>query len=412
MPRIRTNTDTCALHGDTNKSRKMCSDCNKKQPSFGTESCKPIYCAGCASKRPSEALRDVRSKFCSDCKIKRPSFGTEHGKPIYCAGCAKKRPSEVLRDAVNKMCPDCNEKRPSFGTESGKPIYCAGCASKRPSEALCDVINKVCSDCNEKRPSFGTEPGKPIYCAGCAKKRPSEALCYVVKTPCADCNKKHPSFGTEPGKPIYCAVCASKRPSEALCDVKSKRCSTPHCNTLTSNKAYLGHCYRCYINTYPDNQIVRNHKTKERAVADFVRESYPNYTITFDQRIADGCSRRRPDIFVDMGAYAIVVETDENAHNGYDCSCENKRLMELFVDAGSRPIVMVRFNPDQYYTQRGKSVPSCWGYTKEKGLCIVKPNKTVEWDTRLATLKTTLDMVFSQGPTKEVDVIHLYYDGF
>ena len=392
--------------------RDSCADCKEKRPSFGTELGKPIYCADCTSKRPSEGLHNVVSKFCADCKKTRPIFGTDIGKPIYCAGCASKRPSEGLRNVVSKLCADCKEKQPSFGTNLGKPIYCAGCASKRPSEGLCNVVSTHCADCKEKRPSFGTELGKPIYCAGCASKRPSEGIHDVVSKMCADCKEKQPSFGTEHGRPIYCAGCARKRPSEALRYVVKTRCSTPHCSTLVSNKAYLGHCYRCFINTYPDNQIVRNHKTKERAVADFVRKSYPNYTITFDQRIADGCSRRRPDIFVDMGPYVVVVETDENAHNGYDCSCENKRLMELFVDAGSRPIVMVRFNPDQYYTQRGKSVPSCWGYTKEKGLCIVKPNKTVEWDTRLATLKTTLDMVFSQGPTKEVDVIHLYYDGF
>jgi hypothetical protein len=86
--------------------------------------------------------------------------------------------------------------------------------------------------------------------------------------------------------------------------------------------------------------------------------------------------------------------------------------MELFQDAGSRPLVMVRFNPDQYVTKNGQTVSSCWGYTKDKGLCVIKPNKTSEWATRLATLKTTLDLVFEQGATKEVDVYHLYYDGF
>jgi hypothetical protein len=178
------------------------------------------------------------------------------------------------------------------------------------------------------------------------------------------------------------------------------------------NKAYKGHCYRCFINTYPDNDIVRNHKTKEKAVADFVRSSYPDITVVLDQRVADGCSRRRPDILVDMGEYVVVTEIDENQHKAYDTGCDNKRMMELFQDCGNRPLVIIRFNPDRYYDQRELPVPSCWGYTKDKGLCVVKPNKTAEWAARLATLKTTLDLVFSQPPTKEVDVIHLFYDGF
>jgi hypothetical protein len=86
--------------------------------------------------------------------------------------------------------------------------------------------------------------------------------------------------------------------------------------------------------------------------------------------------------------------------------------MELFQDAGSRPLVMVRFNPDKYINQKQKSVASCWGYTQGRGLCTVKPNKTAEWAQRLATLKTTLDLVMSQGTDSEVRVIHLFYDGF
>ena len=31
-----------------------------------------------------------------------------------------------------------------------------------------------------------------------------------------------------------------------------------------------------------------------------------------------------------------------------DCSCENKRIMEISQDLGHRPIVFIRFNPDEY----------------------------------------------------------------
>jgi hypothetical protein len=33
-----------------------------------------------------------------------------------------------------------------------------------------------------------------------------------------------------------------------------------------------------------------------------------------------------------MGSHIIIVEIDENKHTDYDCSCENKRLMELSKD--------------------------------------------------------------------------------
>jgi Holliday junction resolvase len=220
---------------------------------------------------------------------------------------------------------------------------------------------------------------------------------------------KQPVFN-RPGE-SHGRFCVKHKENEMV-NVVNPACITLHCTTRSSNKAYKGHCYRCFINTYPDNTIVRNHKTKERSVSDFVRSSYPDLTIAFDQRIADGCSRRRPDIFVDMGAYVLVVEVDENQHEAYICSCENRRIMELFQDAGNRPLVMVRFNPDQYFNQKNKSVPSCWGHTKDKGLSIVKPGKTAEWAQRLATLKTTLNLVIAQGTDSEVRVIHLFYDGF
>ena len=197
-----------------------------------------------------------------------------------------------------------------------------------------------------------------------------------------------------------------------MVNLMSRMCITPKCTTMASNKAYKGHCYRCFINTYPDNQVVRNHKTKERDVADFIRATYADLTIAFDQRVADGCSLRRPDILMDMGEYVIIVEIDENQHTSYDCSCENKRLMQLFTDIGSRPLVMIRFNPDQYYDLSKKSVASCWGYTEGRGICVVKPNKTTQWAQRLETLKTTVDLILTEGSKKEIDVIHLYYDGF
>ena len=68
----------------------------------------------------------------------------------------------------------------------------------------------------------------------------------------------------------------------------------------------------------------------------------------YDKKIQDGCSTRRPDLFLDLGYQIIIIEIDENQHIDYDCSCENKRIMELSQDVGHRPIVFIRFNPDDY----------------------------------------------------------------
>ena len=44
----------------------------------------------------------------------------------------------------------------------------------------------------------------------------------------------------------------------------------------------------------------------------------------------------------------IIIEVNENQHIAYDCSCENKRIMKLSQDVGHKPIVFIRFNPDDY----------------------------------------------------------------
>jgi len=176
---------------------------------------------------------------------------------------------------------------------------------------------------------------------------------------------------------------------------------------ISASKKYKNHCYRCFIHTFPDNQIVRNHKTKERSVSDFVKDTFPNYDWRFDKTITYGCSRRRPDIFCDFGSHCLIIEIDENQHTTYDSTCENKRLMELFTDVGNRPIVIIRFNPDSYKDELGKRVNSCWKVTKCKGLLSLL--NTNDWSIRLDKLRDTINISMNIA-FKEVTIINLYYD--
>jgi hypothetical protein len=139
------------------------------------------------------------------------------------------------------------------------------------------------------------------------------------------------------------------------------------------------------MHLFPDQPVARNYKTKEAAVVSHVRAALPGYDWVWDKRVEDGCSRRRPDLCLDLGYQVVVVEVDENQHEGYECSCENKRLMELSQDVGYRPLVMLRFNPDEYVGSEGINVSSCWGVTKQ-GIVRVKPSKVGEWERRLVAL--------------------------
>lgn len=70
--------------------------------------------------------------------------------------------------------------------------------------------------------------------------------------------------------------------------------------------------------------------------------------MTLDKRIEGGCSKHRPDGFIDVSTHVVIVEIDEDQHHSYDEMCENRRMMELSIDVAHRSIVFIRLNPDEY----------------------------------------------------------------
>jgi len=195
-----------------------------------------------------------------------------------------------------------------------------------------------------------------------------------------------------------------------MIDVINKTCKNNFCSTIVKNK-YEGYCMYCFIHMFPEKPISRNYKTKEYAVVEFIKNKFSsNLTIETDKKIQDGCSRRRPDILIDLGYQLIIVEIDENQHRQYDCSCENKRIMELSKDLGHRPIVFIRFNPDDYLNQ-GNNITSCWSLNKN-GICNVKKSKIDEWSKRLESLETQINYwIKPENKTdKTIETVQLFYD--
>jgi hypothetical protein len=271
---------------------------------------------------------------------------------------------------------------------------------------MVDIKNKKCQQesCN-KIPAYNFQgQTRALYCV--THKLPDMVDIKHKKCQQEGCNKR-PSYNFQgQSKALYCN--AHKLPY--MIDIKNKRCKSEWCNTLISNKAYEGYCTYCFMHLFPDKPMARNYKTKETAVVQYVKEQFPDIEITTDKRIQDGCSRRRPDIFIDLGYQIIIVEIDENQHTDYDCSCENKRMMELSQDVGHRPIIFIRFNPDDYQTNSG-NVTSCWGNNKQ-GICHIKKTKQKEWSSRLQVLQDNI--TYWLQPNNKTDryiqVVQLYYD--
>jgi hypothetical protein len=334
-----------------------------------------------------------------------PRQKCEHGKTkYYCKDCGGKGICEHGKQ--KSRCKECNGSE--ICEHDKRKAYCKNCNGN----AYCEHGKQKsrCKDCDgseicehNKRKSACKECGGSAYC----KHNKQKSTCKDCKgSSICEHNKRKDICKECGGTQIcihnkyksYCKECGG-----------SHICKSSWCETF-ANKKYEGYCLSCFIHIFPDRPNSRNYKTKEKATADYVLEQFPQvkYSWILDKKIQDGCSRKRPDLLLDLGYQVIIVEIDENQHQDYDCSCENKRLMLLSQDVGHRPLVFIRFNPDEYLTKDEK-VTSCWGIDG-RGVCTVKKRKKKEWETRLESLKTQIEYWLENKTEKTVEVIQLFYD--
>jgi hypothetical protein len=407
------------------------------QPSYNYYGKKAIYCFN----HKLDGMINVNIKKCNyeNCN-KIPSFN--YPNETICLYC-KQHKLEGMVDIKHNYCnhPNCN-KRPNYNyVGEKKRLYC----KEHKLDGMIDINAKKCKYTNcQKSPSYNfTNEQYPIYC----KEHKLEGMENIRKKTCL-----HPSCKTIPSynypkqtKSLYCAIhkldgmidvknklcqyreCklraiyslpnernftfCSRHKQPGMIDMNSMTCKSEWCTTFISNKKYDGYCVFCYIHLFPDKLVARNYKTKEYSVIEFVKQEFQQYDWITDKMVQEGCSKRRPDLMLDLGYQVLIIEIDENQHIGYDCSCENKRLMELSRDVGHRPIIFIRFNPDDYINYEHKNITSCWG-VNQKGICVVKKSKQKEWNERLNTLKTQIEywLIDEHITNKTVEIIHLFYD--
>jgi len=384
----------CKLNGMIDIKNTKCIICNIKRPSFGMINDKKAqYCNDCKL----DGMINIKHPKCIICNIKRPSFGMPIDKKAqYCGDCKL----NGMINIISSKCIVCNSKIPIFGMiEDKKAQYCGDCKL----DGMIDITSSKCIICNIKRPSFGMiEDKKAQYCGDCKL----DGMIDIKNTKCIICNNKIPIFAM-PGekKRKYCGDCKL----DGMVDIKNPKCKSSWCNTY-GNKRYDGYCRYCFIHLFPDIPISRNYKTKEITVINYIKENLSHIDIITDKKIEGGCSKRRPDIMIDVGFHIIIVEIDENQHNNYDCSCENKRLMQLSQDVGFRPIVFIRFNPDSYKI-KDKKIRSCW-YINKLGIYQINKKKINEWNERLKNLKDTIEYWCNPENKieKTIEIIELYYN--
>ena len=361
-----------------------------KQPVFGLPNNKQAaYCKSHAL----EGMIDIKNKRCLvDNCTKQPSYGLPDDKrATYC----KSHALEGMVDIVCKHCldPDCTTQ-PKFGLPDDKQAtYCKSHAL----EGMIDIRSKRCldPDCTN-RPSFGLPDDKQAtYC----KSHTLKGMINIVHKRCLDPDCiKQPSFGLPDDKrAIYCKSHAL----EDMINIIDKLCET--CNSTTMNSKYKPNCARCHFYLNPDDPRIRNYKTKEQAYMSALLEKFPQFKL--DKTIDGGCSKRRPDGFLDLLTHVIIVEIDENEHKSYDDTCNNRRTMELSQDVDHRPIVFIRLNPDGY-TLDGKRMKGSFSLTKKTGELKVTKK---EFNKRLNSLIESVEKYMIHIPDKTILVEYLYF---
>ena len=215
----------------------------------------------------------------------------------------------------------------------------------------------------------------------------------INKRVCKVCQGSH--FCIHKKRKNRCKICGG-----------SELCKSTFCLT-TANKYYNGYCLRCTIFLFPHIKTRKNMESKEGNVVQNIKNRFTDITIILDSVVEDGCSKKRPDICIDLGSHVIIVEVDENQHQNY--SCENKRIMLLSEDFGFRKVVFIRFNPDSYIDKNGVLIESCWRRSKKIGAWKVDNNKYREWYNRIEDLLDTIQQWIDNEPEKMVTIIKKYY---
>ena len=370
----------------TNRNRKPgthreCQKC-KKQPCFNV----PGSSYGIMCKDHKEpGMINVLHQTCSyDGCLKQPCYNlpTEHfGK--FCV-------THKTNDMVNvreRRCEHFNcMKKPFYNLPAElKGRFC----KEHKEKGMIDVLSHSCSseECN-KRATFNYIGQKPKFCAS----HKESGMIDVKTRRClyTDCMTV-PVFNYS-GKKNGCFCSKHKKPG--MEDVKNKRCKTHMCDIILTGNS-KEYCARCSAHLFPDKPS--RFKTRELKLKEYLEAQYPDKTIKHDKRVE--CHLYRPDFVFDMGSHTIVIEIDENQHKTYDTSCDNKRLVSIFQGLGSRPMIMIRFNPDKY-----DSIPGCFkrdGHLTGGGQ---------EWKSRTNVLKLRIDHWIHTEPDREISVEHLFFD--
>ena len=193
-----------------------------------------------------------------------------------------------------------------------------------------------------------------------------------------------------------------------MINITHKICIQPLCDKLQQLDEY---CIRCFYALYPNDNRCKRIKIKENEVKKFIQDNLKGLTFIYYEPLkGDGsCFNIRPDVMLHLNNHSLIIECDEYQHKFYNVDCDNTRTHKI-QEALNRPIISIRFNPDEYIDDNRKKVQSCFKIDKKLGLTTIPKTQEKEWNNRLDVLRTTISKNITTEPDVPIKIIKLFYD--
>ena len=318
------------------------------------------------------------TKTCNTCNLTLDisKFRKNHAK---CKKCYKKHQT-CEHDTRKYDCPKCNPK--ILCKHDKRKLDCPECNPKLFCEH--NIQKRSCPECSPQ--NFCKHDTRKDNCPVCNPK----LLCKhdIEKRNCRECSPQN--FCKHDILKYSCPKCNPKilckhGSRKGNCHICNPKIFCIHCKHIWAEKKYVKSldkkircCARCFYNFYPNDKIPRRFKCKQYYFNEKLIEEFGVDFFQYDKKIKCGCSGRRPDWFIDCFKYSIIIELDEDQHKY--TSCDDKRMMELFTDLGSRPLVLIRINPDK-----------CNGRTKKEKVVLILMKKILSSAMKKNSIK---DLIF------------------
>jgi len=260
---------------------------------------------------------------------------------------------------------DC-KKFASFNLpKENKGMYC----SEHKLEGMIDVHHKKCAhDGCLKIPSFNSvTETTALYCI----EHKLDGMIRVTSKKCqSDKCKKDAIYGLQNKKAQFCFN--HKQDGMVNIHLESK------CNVLECEKEFdlivggikycLEHCpdkkYEVIIkkkcmycdiegdSKYTCNECKKIKNKKEWSIVRYLRKHIDTKFEYNTNKMLNGCSKKRPDIYFELAKHCVIVEIDENQHKSYEDNCECARINEIVNGIGGKSVIIVRYNPDKIHNRK------------------------------------------------------------